>query len=109
VEHADEQLRLLPATIETEDELVQVALEVLGADAVEGAPEPSFEVSEYRVRPRQHGRGLTRELDALLVIGGATWERAQPTAGDFEKRPDVPIRGRRETQDVFVLPMAARS
>ena len=27
----------------------------------------------------------------------------------FEKRPDVPIRGRRETQDVYALPMAPSS
>ena len=37
MEHADERLRLPPATIEAEDELVQLAQEVLGADAVEEA------------------------------------------------------------------------
>ena len=42
---------------------------------------------------------------ALLVIDHATWERAQPAAAAFEKRPDVPIRGRRETQDVYALAM----
>ena len=54
-------------------------------------------------------QGLTRELDAALVIDAATWERAQPAAAAFEKRLDVPIRGRREAQDVYVLPMPARS
>jgi class 3 adenylate cyclase len=53
-------------------------------------------------------QSLTRELDAALVIDSATWERAQAAAG-FEKRSDVPIRGRRETQDLYVLPMQAHS
>jgi adenylate cyclase len=50
-------------------------------------------------------QGLTRELEASLVIDAATWERAQHAAADFEERPNVPIRGRRETQDVYALPM----
>ncbi len=50
-------------------------------------------------------QSLTRVLDAALVIDAVTWERAQPTAADFEKRPDVPIRGRRETVDVYALPL----
>ncbi|MEE8476145.1 MAG: adenylate/guanylate cyclase domain-containing protein [Myxococcota bacterium] len=54
-------------------------------------------------------QSLTRELDAALVIDRATWERAQPTAAGFEKRPDQPIRGRRETQDVYVLPLRSDS
>ncbi len=53
-------------------------------------------------------QGLTRELDAALVIDSRTWERAQ-LAADFEKRPEVPIRGRRETQDVYALPMRSDS
>jgi class 3 adenylate cyclase len=51
-------------------------------------------------------QGLTRELDAAVVVDGATWQRAQAAAADFEKRPAVPIRGRRETQDVYALPLA---
>ncbi len=54
-------------------------------------------------------QSLARDLDASLVIDGETWERAQPAAQDFEKRPDVPIRGRRETQDLYVLGMPAPS
>jgi class 3 adenylate cyclase len=54
-------------------------------------------------------QSLTRDLDASLVIDRATWERAQPAAKDFEKRPEVPIRGRRETQDVYALPMRSDS
>jgi adenylate cyclase len=48
---------------------------------------------------------LTRELDASMVIDSLTRERSRSAAGGFEKRPDVPIRGRRETQDVYLLPM----
>ena len=54
-------------------------------------------------------QSLTRELDAALVIDRATWQGAQPAAAGFEPRPDVPIRGRRETQDLYALPMPARS
>ncbi len=54
-------------------------------------------------------QSLTRDLDAALVIDHPTWERAQPAAAGFEKRPDVPIRGRRETQDVYTLPMRSGS
>ncbi len=50
-------------------------------------------------------QSLTRDLDAALAIDAVTWERAQPAAEGFEKRPEVPIRGRRETQDVYALPM----
>ncbi len=54
-------------------------------------------------------QSLTRDLDAALVIDHATWERAQPAAAGFEKRPDMPIRGRHETQDVYALPIRTGS
>ena len=54
-------------------------------------------------------QSLTRDVDAALVIDHPTWERAQPAAAGFEKRPGVPIRGRRETQDVYALPMRSGS
>jgi class 3 adenylate cyclase len=50
-------------------------------------------------------QSLTRELEASLVIDVATWERAQSAAADFTKKPEIEIRGRRETQDVYALPM----
>jgi class 3 adenylate cyclase len=50
-------------------------------------------------------QGLTRELDAAVVIDAATWERAQHAAAGFARKAEVPIRGRRETQDVYALPM----
>ena len=54
-------------------------------------------------------QSLTRDMDASLVIDRATWERAQPMAAGFEKRPDAPIRGRRQTQDVYALRMRSDS
>ena len=54
-------------------------------------------------------QSLTRNLDASLVVDSRTWERAQPAAEDFEKQSEVPIRGRRETQDVYVLPLRSGS
>jgi class 3 adenylate cyclase len=54
-------------------------------------------------------QGLTRELDASLLIDGVTRERAENAAKAFERRPDVPIRGRRDTQDVYALPMRSAS
>jgi class 3 adenylate cyclase len=50
-------------------------------------------------------QSLTRELEAAVVIDSPTWERAQASAADFEKRPEVPIRGRRAIQDVYALPL----
>jgi adenylate cyclase len=50
-------------------------------------------------------QSLTRELDAAVVIDSTTCKRAQATASGFDERPAVPIRGRRETQDVYVLPL----
>jgi hypothetical protein len=58
VQDADEQLRLLPAAIEAEDELVEVALEVLRADGMEGSAEPDLQVPEDRVCPGQQRDGL---------------------------------------------------
>ena len=48
-------------------------------------------------------QALTRELDGSLVIDRATWERAGAAAADFEQRPDVAIRGRREPLDAYAL------
>ncbi|MBW2295189.1 MAG: adenylate/guanylate cyclase domain-containing protein, partial [Deltaproteobacteria bacterium] len=52
-------------------------------------------------------QSLTRDLGGALVIDATTWERAQPSASGFEKRPDVEIRGRQETQDLYILPLPA--
>ncbi len=50
-------------------------------------------------------QGLTRELDAALVIDATTKSRAAAASADFEPRRQVRIRGRREAQDLYVLPM----
>jgi adenylate cyclase len=54
-------------------------------------------------------QSLTRELDAALVVDPSTWERAQPATADFVKRADLPIRGRRQRQDVYALPVRTAS
>jgi adenylate cyclase len=51
-------------------------------------------------------QALTRELDASLVIDARTCERAGSAAADFAEHADVPIRGRRERQDVYALGMS---
>jgi class 3 adenylate cyclase len=50
-------------------------------------------------------QNLTRELGASIVVDAATCERAESAVADFECRSDVQIRGRREAQDVYALPM----
>ncbi|NNL66914.1 MAG: GAF domain-containing protein [Myxococcales bacterium] len=52
-------------------------------------------------------QGLTRDLEAALVVDGVTFARAQAAAEGFEPRPGVAIRGRRDAQDVYALPLAA--
>jgi class 3 adenylate cyclase len=54
-------------------------------------------------------QSLTRELDAAIVIDTTTFERGQPAAADFDERADLAIRGRRETQDVYTLPLTSES
>ena len=58
VDDANEKLGLLPAAIEAEDELVEVALEVLRADAVEGSVQPGLQVPENGVCAGQQVDGL---------------------------------------------------
>jgi class 3 adenylate cyclase len=54
-------------------------------------------------------QGLTRELNAIVVIDAATRAGAGDAAADFERRDAMPIRGRRQTADIYVLPLAASS
>jgi len=53
-------------------------------------------------------QGLTRELDAAMVIDLATWRAAGDAASDFERREQVPIRGRSHREDVYLLPAGSR-
>ncbi len=59
MQDADEEFGRPPAPIEAEDGLVEVALEVLRADAMEGPAEPGLQIPEDRVCPGQQMDGLT--------------------------------------------------
>jgi class 3 adenylate cyclase len=48
---------------------------------------------------------MTRELDAAMIVDAATWTRAGETAEGFCKKSATLIRGRRATEDVYVLPV----
>jgi adenylate cyclase len=50
--------------------------------------------------------GLTRTLDAAVVIDEATWSRAGAVGQAFESRPGTPIRGRSQFLDLYILPLA---
>jgi len=50
-------------------------------------------------------QGLTRDLDAAVVIDEATWERAHPAAEGFALRRAVEIRGRSDRRDLHSLPL----
>ncbi len=52
-------------------------------------------------------QGLTRELDAALVIDAATWGELGSAGQDFEKHAAVPIRGRQQIEDLYALPLSA--
>jgi class 3 adenylate cyclase len=54
-------------------------------------------------------QGLTRELAAAVVIDSATWRAAGEFAAAFEQHAHTLIRGRRQAEDVYVLPLAAPS
>ena len=51
-------------------------------------------------------QGLSRELNAAIVIDSATRRGAGDAAADFEQHERMPIRGRRQTADIHVLPLA---
>src|SRR5512134_2066930 len=72
----------MPAAVPAEDELVEVALQVLAAQAVEGPEPPALEVREDAVRPAQHDMGghLAHDLRVVRVIGQAGV--AGPSVGD---------------------------
>jgi adenylate cyclase len=52
-------------------------------------------------------QALTRELNAAIVIDSATKTGAADAAGDFERHERIPIRGRRQTADIYVLPLTS--
>lgn len=52
-------------------------------------------------------QGLTRDLGGAIVIDTTTWRAARNAAADFERHEHTPIRGRRQPEDVYVLPLAS--
>ena len=49
---------------------------------------------------------LTRDVDAAIVIDRATYVAAGDATVGFVKKPSVRIRGRRDEQDLFLLPLS---
>lgn len=49
-------------------------------------------------------QALTRELDAALVIDAMTFERLNVEGAEFELLPDLAIRGRSRSEDVYMIP-----
>ncbi len=54
-------------------------------------------------------QGLTRDLNAAVVIDSATRTGAEDAAADFERREGMPIRGRRQNEDVYSLALLAKT
>jgi adenylate cyclase len=52
-------------------------------------------------------QSLTRDLAAAIVIDARTRAAAGEAAADFEGHERTPIRGRHQTEDVYVLPLRA--
>jgi class 3 adenylate cyclase len=52
-------------------------------------------------------QALTRELAASIVIDAPTWRAAGDVARAFALRAQVPIRGRSQREDLYLLPLAA--
>ncbi|MBV8452665.1 MAG: adenylate/guanylate cyclase domain-containing protein [Deltaproteobacteria bacterium] len=52
-------------------------------------------------------QALSRNLNAAIVIDSATRSSIGAAGADFEQHERVPIRGRRQTADVHVLPLVA--
>jgi class 3 adenylate cyclase len=53
-------------------------------------------------------QALTRTIDALIAIDRRTHAGAGEAARDFQRRERVPIRGRRDPEDVYALPIAGQ-
>ena len=61
------------AAVEAEDELVEIGLQVVAAQAVIDAQGPDFEIGEDPVRPRQNDVGghFTDDMRIVVDAGGA--------------------------------------
>jgi adenylate cyclase len=54
-------------------------------------------------------QSLTRDLNAAVVIDSATMTHAAAAAPDFESHANMPIRGRRQNEDVYSLRLPANT
>jgi class 3 adenylate cyclase len=54
-------------------------------------------------------QALTRQFDAAMAIDEWTLAASAGAAAAFERHPDIPIRGRRDRQNVYVLPLHPES
>ena len=54
-------------------------------------------------------QGLTRDVDAAVAVDERTYRAAGDAARDFRRQEAVLIRGRRDPEDVYVLPRADRA
>lgn len=50
-------------------------------------------------------QAMSRELDAAVVIDAPTWQRGGAEAAGFVDQGELPIRGRREPERVYALPL----
>jgi class 3 adenylate cyclase len=50
-------------------------------------------------------QSLTRELEAAIVIDSRTYRGARPSCAGFELHARRAIRGRKEPEDIYVLPL----
>lgn len=50
-------------------------------------------------------QSLTRDLNVAIVIDAATQKAAGDVTTDFEQHAQTPIRGRRQAEDVYALPL----
>ncbi len=92
VKNTDEEFGLSPAPVEPEDELVEVALQVLRADAVEGPRQPGLQIPEDGVRPRQRINGLVAvPALARAMIDPESTQRGVRTPGIGEDRGSLPL------------------
>jgi len=91
VQHADEQLGLLPAPVEAEEELVQRALEVLRADAVEGPAQPGLGSKTVCAQgTRCGGRSLSDESKESMRVSSSRSgsDRLAGCSGEIATRGD---------------------
>ena len=69
------------AAVEAEDELVEIGLQVLAAQAVVDAQGPDLEVGEDAVRPRQHDMGGHVADDMGIVSDAGSAGISRPSVG----------------------------